>query len=218
MRRVLANSCSSDSWAKSQAPPGISLAMPSLCWFEIPVMTHATPEISKPLACSLPRFRLAKRLANPPCTGDAAARRAPPGEAPRCVDQRPSDTVAQKSRQAQWTLLPTISLDQTVCLGATAATDRSACNESLRVQRIAPRAVNRSACDESPRAPNRSACDGSPDKQTVELSRFFPGFDGKLHVPMLLYRRHLCQPVQLAVWTSAQPKPHAQPIDFRCAE
>lgn len=60
--------------------------------------------------------------------------------------------------------------------------------------------------------------DGGRERQTVALSRFFSGFDGKIHVPVLFYRRLPCQPIEVAVWTSAQKKPLVRRVEFRCAE
>jgi hypothetical protein len=60
--------------------------------------------------------------------------------------------------------------------------------------------------------------DGTHDRQAVTLSRFFVGFDGKVHVPILFYRRLVCQPVELAVWTTTQKKRRVQRVEFRCAE
>jgi hypothetical protein len=60
--------------------------------------------------------------------------------------------------------------------------------------------------------------DGKHDRQSVELSRFFVGFDGKVHVPMLFYRRLPCQPIELTIGTSLQKKPLVRRVEFRCAE
>jgi hypothetical protein len=60
--------------------------------------------------------------------------------------------------------------------------------------------------------------DGTVDRQSVPLARFFAGTDGVMHVPLLFYRRLVCQPVELAVWTSGQKRARARRIDFQCAE
>ncbi len=60
--------------------------------------------------------------------------------------------------------------------------------------------------------------DGKHDRQTVELSKFFSGFDGKIRMPMLFYRRLPCRPIELTVSTSTQKKPMVRRVEFRCAE
>lgn len=60
--------------------------------------------------------------------------------------------------------------------------------------------------------------DGKHDRESVELSRFFAGLDGKIQVPMLFYRRLPCQPIDLTLRTSAQKKPLVRRVEFRCAE
>jgi len=60
--------------------------------------------------------------------------------------------------------------------------------------------------------------DGTVDAQSVPLARFFAGADGVMHVPLLFYRRLVCQPIELAVWTSGQKRQRPRRIDFRCAE
>ena len=60
--------------------------------------------------------------------------------------------------------------------------------------------------------------DGKHEEQAVELSRFFSGFDGKVRVPMLFYRRLPCQPIELVLRTNAQTTPWVRRVEFRCAE
>lgn len=60
--------------------------------------------------------------------------------------------------------------------------------------------------------------DGKKEEQAVELSRFFSGFDGKIRVPMLFYRRLQCEPIELVLRTNVQKTPLVRRVEFRCAE
>jgi len=60
--------------------------------------------------------------------------------------------------------------------------------------------------------------DGRHEQQGVDLARFFSGFDGKIRVPLLFYRRLPCRPIELTIRTGAQKNPLVHRVDFRCAE
>jgi hypothetical protein len=60
--------------------------------------------------------------------------------------------------------------------------------------------------------------DGKHERQTVELSRFFSGFDGKLRVPLIFYRRLPCRPIEMSIRTTAQKSSLVHRVDFKCAE
>jgi len=113
-------------------------------------------------------------------------------------------------------LLVMVTLD----LGASCVVHEPSADEALSIARGELRPPSRpAACNKPPGkvlAEIRYG-DGTHDRQMVNLSRFFPAFDGKVHVPILFYRR-VCEPIELAVWTSAQKKPRVQRVEFRCAE
>jgi len=112
-------------------------------------------------------------------------------------------------------------LTVTVDLGAQCVVHEPSAEEARAIARGERQPPSRPAsCDKPPGQvlADIKYGDGKHDRQTVELSRFFAGFDGKVHVPMLFYRRLPCQPIELTIGTSAQKKPLVRRVEFRCAE
>jgi hypothetical protein len=60
--------------------------------------------------------------------------------------------------------------------------------------------------------------DGSQERQDVALSKFSPGPDGTLHVPVLFYRRSPCVHVEVAAQTSFRTPPAVRKVNFVCHE
>lgn len=109
----------------------------------------------------------------------------------------------------------------TVELGAQCGVREPSAEEARAIARGERQPPSRPASCDKPRGQlmaNIKYGDGKHDRQTVELSRFFAGLDGRIQVPMLFYRRLPCQPIELTVGTLAQKKPLVRRVEFRCAE
>jgi hypothetical protein len=55
------------------------------------------------------------------------------------------------------------------------------------------------------------------DRQQIPLSKFFVGYDGRVRVPILIYRRHQCTPLGVTVRVSSGSS-FSQQIEFSCNE
>ena len=109
----------------------------------------------------------------------------------------------------------------TIDLGESCVIPEPSAEEALAIARgERPPPSRPAACDRPPGnvfAELRHG-DGSAERRSVPLSTFFAPFDGKLRVPLLFYRRELCRPIALAIWTTTQKKPQLRRVEFDCRE